>query len=263
MKLIRRRGSWTAAGVAAATLGLGACGGTAEEARSPSEAKPAKITRMAWGSSDTDATPDDSPAAAEDEAEAEPAAGEDDAIEAGAIDLDALSAKPEPRAKSEPAPAPEPEPTPEPEAAEEEEVAEAESAPPPVSAASDPLALELQKRRAQAKARAEKQKAKNKRAKSGKSKKAAAKKKAAPADAAPAATYRGSDPCRAASFSVSAVRDACASGGRPAAKRVMKEAIGKATATGQLLKCSSCHADQRDYGLKGGAVADLQRWLNL
>jgi hypothetical protein len=42
----------------------------------------------------------------------------------------------------------------------------------------------------------------------------------------------------------------------------MKDAIGKATATGQSLKCSNCHVDQRDYGLKSNAAEDLKRWLD-
>jgi hypothetical protein len=42
----------------------------------------------------------------------------------------------------------------------------------------------------------------------------------------------------------------------------MKDAIGKATATGQLLKCVDCHSSQRDYALKSNAVADLKRWLD-
>jgi hypothetical protein len=113
------------------------------------------------------------------------------------------------------------------------------------------VAAELQRRRDEKARRA------------GKGKKAKPGKRVVAASAeAPASSYAGSDPCKAASFSVSRVREACAAGGRSAAKRVMKDAIGKATASGQALKCSNCHANQRDYSLKSNAIEDLKRWLD-
>ena len=44
-------------------------------------------------------------------------------------------------------------------------------------------------------------------------------------------------------------------------KRVMKEAINKAVATGKLLKCADCHSNTTDYALKSDAVDKLQSWL--
>jgi hypothetical protein len=41
----------------------------------------------------------------------------------------------------------------------------------------------------------------------------------------------------------------------------MKDAIGNATASGQSLRCTNCHTNQRDYALKPDAVSDLARWL--
>jgi hypothetical protein len=238
--------------LAVQSLGLSACGGQPEVVRSPA---PAKVT---WGQSEAPSTPDE-PASArkatgKKPAPAEPSAGEPSAGEPSAepraaerspaeaspaeaspvmpgdIDLDATTstAESEPKTEDE---APEP----------------ARAAP-----ASDPLALELQKRRTAADARTT-SKAKSK------PKPSSSKKSASVTPTA--STYTGSDPCKATSFSLPRVRDACASGGRPAAKRVMKDAIGKATATGQSLKCSDCHANQRDYALKSEAVAELSRWL--
>jgi hypothetical protein len=97
-------------------------------------------------------------------------------------------------------------------------------------------------------------------------KKPAAKPKKAPpaeaaAPAASAATYSGSDGCRAKSFAIPRVAEACAKNGRSGAKSVMKEAIGKALAGGASLKCADCHSDMRSYALKGDAVAQLKKWL--
>jgi hypothetical protein len=123
--------------------------------------------------------------------------------------------------------------------------------------------LELQKRRNAAKARtAAKAKPSNAKGKKATPKAKPSSSKKSETEAPSASTYKGSDPCRAASFSVARVREACDSGGRAAAKRVMKDAIGKATATGQTLKCSNCHANQRDFTLKADAVAELKRWLD-
>jgi hypothetical protein len=213
---------------------------------------------VAWnkGGSSTAAEPE----VVSDIEEAEAAAVEPSLARPGEIDLDAPAAQAQPaRAAVAKVAVPEVE---EVEEAEEEVVAE--PAPAPEAPATDPLALELQKRRAAVKARTL---ARTRSA--AKDKKPSAKKKAVEAESEepgseePAAgAYTGSDPCRAKSFGVPRVRDACASGGRAAAKRVMKDAIGRATATGQSLKCSNCHVDQRDYGLKANALEDLKRWLD-
>jgi outer membrane biosynthesis protein TonB len=234
----------------AISLGLVACGGSQDVSRPTGPVK-----KVAWDGSEAEPASDE-PAPSGEDTEKKKAEPEDEEVALGdnVIDLDAPPAK----AAAKPAPsAPPPEPE-APAAAEEEEAEEeeepvAKAEPEPEAPSNDPLAAELRKRRAQAKARsdAKKEKAPPKKKKA---------KSAAGAEVA-TASYKGSDPCRASSFSVPRVREACASGGRAAAKRVMKDAIGKATATGQMLKCSSCHSNQRDYALKGDAVAELERWL--
>jgi hypothetical protein len=216
----------------AASAGLGGCGGSTEVVQSPAPAK------VKWG--DSDAPASEEPAASDEPKAEAPAAAPpaDEQASPTEIDLDA----PAPKAAAAP-PAP---------AAEEADVDEGEAAPEAPSAADNPLAVELQKRRI----------AKERKANKGKKPPKSKKKAAAAAPEAGAAAYTGSDPCRATSFSVPRVREACASGGRAAAKRVMKDAIGKATATGQSLKCSNCHTNQRDYALKSDAVAELKRWLD-
>jgi hypothetical protein len=247
--LIRRYGSLNGALLALASLALCACAGQAEVARSSAPAQ------VAWSNDARSAPAEPEPAADAEEAEEEKA--DLGGARPGEIDLDAPTAQAEPARPAVTKVAAR-------EVEEEEDEEEEEAAPapePPEPAATDPLALELQKRRAAVKARTL---AKARSAQ--KDKKPNAKKKPAAASAEPAApaadAYGGSDPCRAKSFSLPRVREACASGGRAAAKRVMKDAIGKATATGQSLKCSNCHVDQRDYGLKSNAVDDLKRWLD-
>jgi hypothetical protein len=210
-----------------ASVGLGACGGPAEPVESPAPAK------LVWGGADAPSASDEQRSepvevqAEEQPAPAQAASPDPDALRPGEIDIDAMAEGPE----SAPAAAAEPE----------------DSTP----AASEPVAAELQRRRDE-KAR-----------KAAKGKKSRPEKRAAEASGEPGApSYAGSDPCRAASFSVPRVRDACATGGRAAAKRVMKDAIGKATAMGRTLKCGNCHSNQRDYSLKSNAVADLKRWLD-
>jgi hypothetical protein len=223
--------------LSSATVALVACGSSEKVVAGP---EPAKVT---WGpSNSSEADRESESGSPEPQREAatpvksagekaappapEPEADTSEDVE-GAIDLDAMAA-----AKAA------------------ENTAEPETEPPP---AADPVAAELQRRRAEKARRT----AKNKK---GRSKKAAAPR---PSSSEPAAgAYTGSDPCRASKFSVPRVREACENGGRPAAKRVMKDAIGKATATGQLLKCSDCHSNQRDYALKSNAVAELKRWLD-
>jgi hypothetical protein len=235
--------------LAVAGFGGSACGGQPEVVRSPPPVK------VAWGDdSEAEATADAPEAPPPDTkgAEPEPAATEPRRAGPVEIDLDAVAS-------------PQAEPAPEEAAEEAEEEAEEKAAgtEPAPTVASDPLALELQKRRTAAKARnaakAKPASAKGKKS-SAKAKPSSSKKSAPAAPSAP--TYKGSDPCRAASFSVARVREACDSGGRAAAKRVMKDAIGKATATGQTLKCSNCHANQRDVSLNADAVAELKRWLD-
>ncbi|MEM6992809.1 MAG: hypothetical protein AAF721_20000 [Myxococcota bacterium] len=69
------------------------------------------------------------------------------------------------------------------------------------------------------------------------------------------------DPCQAKSFSVSAVEKACKSGGRKAAKTVMKAAVKKAKAAGESMTCKTCHDNLKTFSLTGNAVADLEKWI--
>jgi hypothetical protein len=78
----------------------------------------------------------------------------------------------------------------------------------------------------------------------------------APAGEAPAA-----DACTTTKFHYSQLGAACHSGGRKAAKEVMKGVVKKAKAAGTDLKCTSCHVDMNSFQLKGNAVADLKQWL--
>lgn len=223
------------------------CGGSEEVVRAPAakvqwgagEAAPEGAS--AGDAAETEAPPAKKEAAAAPAKQAAPSE-EEAALEAGAIDLDApaeRAATPAPAAATAKAASGK-------EAADEAPGAQASGE----VSASAPIA-ELQRRRNE-KERSE-----------AKGKAASAKKKTTPEPAPEpvASAYKGPEPCRAASFTIERVRTACENGGRPGAKRVMKEAINKATATGQLLKCGDCHSNTRDYSLKSDAVDKLQRWL--
>lgn len=73
--------------------------------------------------------------------------------------------------------------------------------------------------------------------------------------------YTGDDPCQTKKFHYPALASACHSGGRPAAKGVMRGAVKKAKAAGQDVKCTSCHEDMTSFHLLPNAVADLKKWL--
>ncbi len=79
--------------------------------------------------------------------------------------------------------------------------------------------------------------------------------------AAPPATYTGPAPCRAGSFSTSTVRGACARGGQPEARSLMRAFVARGKAKGLEFKCSSCHTDQSSYGLTGNALSDLRQLM--
>lgn len=219
---------------------LWACGSSPEVVKQP---EPVKVNWSKAGS-------------AEDE-EAR-GSGDDTTATGTEVDLDAPK-----ESTKEPAAAPAPPPEPEP-AAEEpavEAAAEpAEEAPAEEAveeeAAAEPAVVPLGKEiRAAVRGKEPKEKP-------AKKKPAAKPKKAPPEEPAAAApTYSGSDGCRAKSFSIPRVAEACARNGRSGAKSVMKEAIGKALAGGASLKCADCHSDMRSYALKGDAVAQLKKWL--
>jgi hypothetical protein len=57
------------------------------------------------------------------------------------------------------------------------------------------------------------------------------------------------------------VREACRTGGRPAAKALMKKMVTKAKETNPDIKCSSCHQDMKSFELKDNALTDLKKLL--
>jgi hypothetical protein len=69
------------------------------------------------------------------------------------------------------------------------------------------------------------------------------------------------DACQTKNFHYTQVASACKSGGRKAAKAVMKGVVKKAKAAGTDLQCTSCHEDTKDFHLKANAVGDLKNWL--
>ena len=73
---------------------------------------------------------------------------------------------------------------------------------------------------------------------------------AALATLAPATAQAGDDKCTTKKFHFKAVEKACESGGRKAAKDVMKAAVKKAKAAGKDMKCKSCHEDTKEFKLK-------------
>ena len=69
-------------------------------------------------------------------------------------------------------------------------------------------------------------------------------------------------PCVATSFKIAKVKNACESGGQPAAKKMMKTATDKAKAAGEDINCKTCHSDLKTYALTGDdTVAKIQKWL--
>lgn len=229
-----------ASGAFASGLVASGCGGSTEPAKS------GEATRVAWKQ-------------AEDKESEAPTADREPQSTGTEIDLDALEAQPKQgSAKAAPAAAQaKPEPKPEakaeaPPAAEEptapQEVEEPVEEPPapPAAVAVVPLGKEM---RAAVKGNE----------KEPPPKKAPPKKK--PAAAAAASAYTGPNPCTTVHFNVPRVEEACANGGRSAAKSVMKDAIGKALASGASLKCATCHANLENFTLKKDAVAELKKWL--
>jgi hypothetical protein len=69
------------------------------------------------------------------------------------------------------------------------------------------------------------------------------------------------DACTTKKFHYKEVSAACKSGGRKAAKELMKGAVKKAKAAGKDVKCTSCHEDTKDFVLKSNAVDDLKPLL--
>lgn len=234
---------------------LSGCGGAPDVAKAP------KAAQVVWGSHEEAGEPD-APAPAGDSQRAAPVEVDLDApteVKAPARDETAPT-KAGSAAVVSPEPEPEPEPAPEAEAPAPEPPAAVE--PPAAAPALDKelrAAVNKQKKAAAEKS-APKKAASKKTAAKGPAPKQPSVKTSAPA-APVASTYSGANACKTTHFSVARVRDACATGGRGAAKAVMRDAIGKALASGASLKCGNCHAEQQNYTLKPDAVAQLERWL--
>ncbi len=68
-------------------------------------------------------------------------------------------------------------------------------------------------------------------------------------------------PCTAQEFHFEQVAEACANGGRKAARELMKAAVKKAKAQGESVGCGSCHKSLKTYELEANAVEELGKWL--
>jgi hypothetical protein len=65
--------------------------------------------------------------------------------------------------------------------------------------------------------------------------------------------------CTIATKPETEVGKACASGGRPAAKKDMKEMVKKAKANGQKFTCEGCHKDLDNYALTKNGQEDFKK----
>lgn len=65
--------------------------------------------------------------------------------------------------------------------------------------------------------------------------------------------------CTIATKPDSEVGKACASGGRAAAKKDMKEMVKKAKANGQKFTCEGCHKDLDNYALTKNGQEDFKK----
>jgi len=71
----------------------------------------------------------------------------------------------------------------------------------------------------------------------------------------------GGDKCTIATSGKSATAQACAKGGRPEAKKVMKKMVADAKAKdkSQKFTCEGCHKDLDSYELTANAKVDFQK----
>jgi len=65
--------------------------------------------------------------------------------------------------------------------------------------------------------------------------------------------------CTIATKGDSVTARACAEGGRAAAKKVMKEMVKQAKASGQKFTCDGCHKDLDNYELTKRATDDFKK----
>ena len=65
--------------------------------------------------------------------------------------------------------------------------------------------------------------------------------------------------CTIATKGDSPTAKACAKGGRPEAKKIMKEMVKQAKAAGQKFTCDGCHKDLDNYELTKNAVEEFKK----
>jgi hypothetical protein len=72
--------------------------------------------------------------------------------------------------------------------------------------------------------------------------------------------YAGdSGPCTIATKGATPTAKACASGGRRAATKVMKDMVNQAKANGVKFACDGCHKDTETFALKANAPDDYKK----
>jgi hypothetical protein len=70
-------------------------------------------------------------------------------------------------------------------------------------------------------------------------------------------------PCQVATEGNSPIAQACAEGGRDAAKHKMKELVKAANKNGGDFKCGRCHESTKTFELKDNAPDDLEKLLQI
>ena len=75
------------------------------------------------------------------------------------------------------------------------------------------------------------------------------------------AASAGDDKCTVATKGDSPVAKACAKGGRPEAKKLMKEAVKTAKANGTTFTCENCHKDLESFELTKNAKDDFAKLM--
>jgi len=66
-------------------------------------------------------------------------------------------------------------------------------------------------------------------------------------------------PCKIATKGDTPTAKACASGGRRAATKVMKEMVAQAKSKGVKFTCENCHKDNENFELTKNATADYKK----
>ena len=66
-------------------------------------------------------------------------------------------------------------------------------------------------------------------------------------------------PCKIATKGDTPTAKACATGGREAARKVMKSMVDQAKAKGQKFTCDGCHKDLDNFELTKNAAADYKK----